>query len=221
MNPSLLLHKVVYRLLLHKTQTFRIGCGAAWNLNVEGFDSKSFVISAGAGHDISFELGLIDLTGCKMVLLDPSPTGCKTVAKIQLPTEMTFEPTALSARKGQITMAKPSNLLEGSWRFAVDGEGDVMPCTSIKEIMERYSVSSVDLLKIDIEGFEYQVIQDAIQKKIPIRQICVEIHQGKKFGKTRRNRWLLIYYLYRSGYRLIHYEGWDHTFLHRSAFKKQ
>lgn len=216
-----MLHKAVYSLLIQRAKTSRIGGSAAWNLNMQKVDNNSFIISAGVGHDISFELELIARTGCQIVLLDPSPTGCKTVEKIQLPPEITFAAIALSDRVGQMTLAKPANLLEGSWRVAVDGEGDTMHCTSIGEIMERHSKSSVDLLKIDIEGFEYQVIQNIIFEKIPVKQICVEIHQGFEFGKTRWDRWRLIYLLYRSGYRLIHYDGWDHTFLHRSAIKKQ
>jgi FkbM family methyltransferase len=220
MSLAWILHKAVYRLLTLKTKTLRIGGDASWNVKMEEIDQKSFVISGGAGHDISFELDLVAQTGCRLILLDPSPTGCKTVGNMQLPPEVTFEPTALSDRKGHIILAKPANRLEGSWRVAIDGNGDKMLCTTITEIMERYSKSSVDLLKIDIEGFEYQVLQDSILKKISIRQICVEIHQGPEFGKTRWDRWCLIYHLYLSGYRLIYQEGWDHTFLHRSAFKK-
>ena len=216
-----MLHKTVYSLLIQRAKFSRIGGSTAWNLNMQDVNNYSFVISAGVGHDISFELELIAQTGCQIVLLDPSPTGCKTIEKIQLPPGITFEPIALSDRTGQMTLAKPANLLEGSWRVAIDGEGDTMPCTSIGEIMERHSKSSVELLKIDIEGFEYQVIHDMLLRKTPVKQICVEIHQGPEFGKTRWDRWRLIYQLYRSGYRLIHYDGWDHTFLHRSAIKKQ
>lgn len=214
-----MLHNLVYGLLTLKIKTSRIGGAVSWNVKMQGIDEKSFVISAGAGHDISFELDLVARTGCRLVLLDPSPTGCKTVGNMKLPPEITFESTALSDRTGHIILAKPVNMLEGSWRVAVDGDGDEMACTTITEIMDRYSKSSIDLLKIDIEGFEYQVLQDMLIRKIPVKQICVEIHQGPEFGKTRRDRWRLIYHLYRSGYRLIHSVGWDHTFLHRSAFK--
>jgi FkbM family methyltransferase len=212
-------HKLVYRLLTLKIKTYRIGAAASWNVKMQVIDENSFVISAGAGHDISFELDLVARTGCRLVLFDPSPTGCKTVGNMKLPPEVTFESTALSDRTGHIILAKPVNMLEGSWRVAVDGDGDEMACTTIAEIMDRYSKSSVDLLKIDIEGFEYQVLQDMLLKKNPVKQICVEIHQGPEFGKTRWDRWRLIYDLYRSGYRLIHCEGWDHTFLHRSFVK--
>ena len=35
---------------------------------------------------------------------------------------------------------------------------------------------SIDLLKIDIEGFEYEVLEDCLEDRIPIKQICVEFH---------------------------------------------
>lgn len=206
---------MAYGLLVKKIKTKRIGGAAAWNLDLRGITESSFVISAGAGHDISFELDLVDRTGCQLILLDPSPTGCNTVANIELPKKIAFEPVALSDQTGYMKLAKPLNMQEGSWRVDFDGEGEKMPCTSISEIMERYEQKKLDLLKIDIEGFEYQVLKDIIRRKIPIRQICVEIHQGPEFGKTRWDRWIIIYGLYKLGYRLIYHKGWDHTFIHK------
>jgi FkbM family methyltransferase len=217
MSFSSLLHKIVYRLLKIPVPTIRLGKRAAWNLDVRGLNESAFVLSAGAGHDISFELDLVERTGCRLLLLDPSPTGLETVGKFQLPQVMSFEPKALSARSGMISMARPLNSAEGSWRLGADGEGDEMPSTTLAEIMKSYSIEKMDLLKIDIEGFEYQVLEDLLRRKLPVKQICVEIHQGVEFEKTRIDRWKLIFYLYQSGYRLIHHSGWDHTFLHKSA----
>jgi FkbM family methyltransferase len=218
MSLSLFFHKIIYRLLKNEMPIIRVGGKAAWNLDIRGLNSKSFVISAGAGHDISFELELVSRTGCRLVLLDPSPTGCETVSKVQLPSAMIFEPVALSDRVGRILLAKPLKDSEGSWRIPTDGNGDEMPCTMISEIMMQYSVEVLDLLKIDIEGFEYQVLEDIIRRQVPVRQICVEIHEGWEFKKTHLDRWVLIWKLHRSGFRLIHHLGWDHTFLHKTAF---
>jgi FkbM family methyltransferase len=216
MNPSLLFHQVIYRLLTNRMPIIRLGNEAGWSLDIQGLNSKSFVISAGAGYDISFELDLVSRSGCSLVLLDPSPTGCETVSKVQLPSGMFFEPMALSDQVGRLLLAKPLKNSEGSWRIPTNGNVDEMPCTTITEIMMQHSVEVLDLLKIDIEGFEYQVLEDVIRHQIPVRQICVEIHQGREFKKTRYDRWKLIFKLYKSGYRIIHHDGWDHTFLLKS-----
>ncbi len=112
MSLSLILHRAVYGLLTKKIKTHRIGVDAAWNLELQEITEKSFVISAGAGKDISFELDLVARTGCRLVLVDPSPTGCNTVANIKLPDGMAFEPVALSNQTGYISLAKPLDMLE-------------------------------------------------------------------------------------------------------------
>jgi FkbM family methyltransferase len=217
MGYALACHNLLYRLLTIRCETERVGADAAWYIKKGTLDSQSFVISGGAGHDISFELQLAKKTGCQLILLDPSPTGRTTVRKFDLPPRMVFEPLALSDRHGAISMAQPLNSSEGSWRIDTIGEGDSMQSTTINQLMERHGVEEVDLLKIDIEGFEYPVLQDALRRELPIKQICVEIHQGPEFGATRVDRWALILRLLRAGYRLVHHEGWDHTFVHKSV----
>lgn len=198
----------------------RIGADAAWHIKNDTVGSHSFVISGGAGHDISFELQLVMETGCQLILLDPSPTGRVTVAKSDLPRSMVFEPLAISDRHGLVAMAQPLNSSEGSWRRDTRNSGDRMQSTTIHKVMQRHGAKKVDLLKIDIEGFEYQVLHDALRRRLPIKQICVEIHQGPEFGATRGDRWALILRLLLAGYRLVHHKGWDHTFVHKSAFMK-
>lgn len=217
MNLSLLGHRLVYRALTRSMPTTRVGVGAAWNLAMDSLTAESFVISGGAGHDISFELELVARTGCRLVLLDPSPTGKATVDQAELPSALVFEAKALSSQVGVISLAKPIDMREGSWRLDLSGSGEKMQSTSISDIMQRFEVDRVDLLKIDIEGFEYDVLDDVLKRGIPIRQICVEIHQGPVFGKSRIDRWHLIFRLLKARYRLIHHDGWDHTFLHKGT----
>lgn len=46
--------------------------------------------------------------------------------------------------------------------------------TTIKKIMEKYSIDYIPLLKIDIEGAEIEVIKDMLKSNIHPTQICVE-----------------------------------------------
>ena len=217
MNLSLLGHRLVYRALTRTRPTTRVGDRAAWNLAADSISADSFVISGGAGHDISFELELVAKTGCRLVLLDPSPTGRATVDRADLPGRLVFEAKALSSKVGILCLARPLDMREGSWRLDPSGSGDDMQSTSIVDIMQRFAVDRVDLLKIDIEGFEYDVLNSALEQRVPIQQICVEIHEGPTFGKSRSDRWSLTLQLLRARYRLIHHEGQDHTFFHKGS----
>lgn len=215
MGYRLVLHNLIYRLLTARCETVRLGAAVAWHIKRDTIGSQSFVISGGAGHDISFELQLVTQTGCQLILLDPSPTGIATVQKTDLPPRMAFEPSALSDQDGIISMAQPLNPREGSWRVDSSGAGETMQSTTVGQVMKRHGAKEIDLLKIDIEGFEYSVLHDALRRKLPIKQICVEIHQGLEFGATRVDRWALILHLLRADYRLVHWQGWDHTFVRK------
>lgn len=43
-------------------------------------------------------------------------------------------------------------------------------------IMDRRGDTSINLLKTDIQGFEYDMIDPLLNDKIPVRQICAEFH---------------------------------------------
>jgi len=71
----------------------------------------------------------------------------------------------------------------------------------------------LDLLKLDIEGSEYAVLDDLLKQRIPVRQICVEYHNGTLPGIRRSQTIRSILKLLARGYKLIDYEGGNHTFL--------
>jgi FkbM family methyltransferase len=217
MNFRLALHKLIYSCITRKVSLQRVGKDAGWHILPNFVGPDSFVVCGGAGNDISFELELLSRSKCRMVLLDPSPTGRKTVDAAKRPPGLVFEELALTDRTGTAHLAEPRDAREGSWRISADGEGAPMNATNLSEVMMRHAVQKIDLLKIDIEGFEYRVLRDVLARKIPITQICVEIHQGEDFGTTRADRWRLICQLFRAGFRLVHHECFDHTFVHRTA----
>lgn len=78
--------------------------------------------------------------------------------------------------------------------------------------MKENGHDQIELLKIDIEGFEYEVIDDVISNGLNIRQIAVEFHDFYKDiqrSSTRKS----VRLLEQHGYRLIHKRGHDHTFM--------
>jgi hypothetical protein len=48
----------------------------------------------------------------------------------------------------------------------------------LQTILAWLGHSRVDVLKMDIEGAEYDVIADVLASQIPIGQLCVEFHHG-------------------------------------------
>ena len=67
----------------------------------------------------------------------------------------------------------------------------------------------LDLLKMDIEGAEYGVLEDMLGAGITPRVLCVEFDQLVPIWRTAG----MIARLRRAGYALVHRDGLNHTFL--------
>lgn len=77
--------------------------------------------------------------------------------------------------------------------------------------MKKYGHTHVDLLKIDIEGAEYGVLEAIMESGVQIRQIAVEFHNGVLPGIPRKLTIRTLIKLYRYGYRIVHKGGSNHT----------
>jgi len=78
---------------------------------------------------------------------------------------------------------------------------------------------SVDILKMDIEGSEYEVIDDLIASGIHPRQILIEFHHRfNNVGVTRTNRTIAA--LNRSGYRIFYIspKGREYSFISSDTY---
>ena len=75
----------------------------------------------------------------------------------------------------------------------------------------------MDLLKMDIEGFEYDIVDGFLEERIPVRQLCVEFHPWLKPGRTVKT----IAKLHKAGYRIIHKHRDDHTFVLKDLVAKR
>jgi FkbM family methyltransferase len=167
------------------------------------------IYCAGVGLGISFEQELAKTCPRPVVVLDPSPTGIATVAKTDM-RNIEFLPVGLAAHAGAIRFSLPKNPAEGSYSVVQDGiETTSFECCDLPSVMEREGDSHIDLLKMDIEGFEYDIVNRFLDEQVPVRQICVEFHEWLRPGQTIKT----IARLYRAGYRIIHKRRGDYTFL--------
>jgi FkbM family methyltransferase len=189
-----------------------IGVLSQWTITTKGMGSEAVVYSGGVGEDITFEQELIRRFGVKIYIFDPSPVAPRTIALANTD-HLLFKPVGLSASvDGHFTIGGGTD--ESTW-LKIGGSGR-LPCTSLAREMETNGHNSIDLLKIDIEGFEYEVLQSCLVDRIPIKQVCVEFHDffpEIARAKTRN----MIRELKSHGYDLIHRHRHDHTFLRRDA----
>ena len=193
-----------------------------WTISTQGLTSESIVYSAGVGRDISFERELVARYGMKIILLDPSPTGVETMRELEnrVP-QFEFLPMAISGESGHIVLGPPPNPAEGSWvtteALNMDkrqsGDEIRVPSISIPELAKQRGHETIDLLKMDVEGAEFDVIQSILQSKLIIKQIAVEFHNGILVGIRRSQTVRTLLQMYARGYRLVHKGGSNHTLL--------
>ena len=121
-----------------------------------------------------------------------------------------FFPIGLAAHAGMLQFSVPVDSNEGSYSVVQEGIDVVsFECYDLSTIMSRNGDSHIDLLKMDIEGFEFDIINQFLDQNIPVRQLCVEFHRWLRPGATLRT----MARLYRAGYRIIYKQYGDYTFL--------
>jgi FkbM family methyltransferase len=198
----------------------RLGSTCVWAVIESRLTSGATVLAGGAGRDISFELELAGRLGCRVALFDPSPTGREMMANLpQLPDTLRFFPLGLAGRSSRVSFALPSDPNEGSFRVATPAQsvsGIEFECLGPRDSMLRAAMDSLELLKLDIEGFEYDFIDAMLRANIRPAQIAVEFHHFMP-GISMMKTLAVTRQLLRAGYQILHKDQCDYLFVHRSA----
>jgi FkbM family methyltransferase len=140
-----------------------------WNINLDGINSNSVVYSFGVGTDISFDLEMIKLTDCKIYAFDPTPESIKWVSEQKLPSNFIFQPYGIANYNGKAKFYKPSNenYISHSTTNNHNTKNDYIEVDvrTIEKLMTLNGHSKVEVVKMDIEGAEYDVIPDVLLSK--------------------------------------------------------
>jgi FkbM family methyltransferase len=180
---------------------------SGWVINVNPPPQTAYC--AGVGQGMTLELELARMMQKPVLVFDPSPTGINTVSKSDA-RNLHFFPVGLAANAGWVKFSLPKVAGEGSYSVIQDGLDTVcFECYNLSTIMSRNGDLCIDLLKMDIEGFEYDIVNQFLDQKVPVRQLCVEFHAWLGPNQTLKT----IARLYKAGYRIIHKHRGDYTFL--------
>ena len=194
-----------------------IGGDANWAVNILILPKNPKILSGGVGNDITFESAMNVRFGAKIALFDPSPTGERTIEKLSpLADGLVFYPYGLAGSCDVISFAKPEKPEEGSWRNAPDQNDISFKCFDYNGALDLAGFKQCDLVKIDIEGFEYDFIKQLLKSEFLPSQIAVEMHDFLP-GHSLFETLSLRYRLNRVGYRLVWKRRHDHLFIKHIA----
>ncbi len=140
----------------------------------------SVVYSFGLGEDISFDLALIERVGCTVHAFDPTPRSLAWLGAQALPPELEVHAYGLADVDGVVSFAPPADPAHVSHSvLARDGVSRVeLPVRRLATIRRELGHDRIDLLKMDIEGAEYGVIEDMLTAGLLPRQLLLEFHHG-------------------------------------------
>ncbi len=79
-----------------------------------------------------------------------------------------------------------------------DGGSQLVPTIRLKDFIDQFD--SVDMLKIDVEGAEYKILDDCKDVLKKVRNIFVEVHQGQHLTGSLAQ---VVSILENSGFKLV------------------
>lgn len=187
----------------------------AWFICPRNVNAQSIVYSFGIGTDISFDTSLIEHYGCHVHAFDPTPRSLAWLQQQNLPHAFLFHPWGIASQDGTATFAAP--LREDHVSYSMIRESrNVHECAvyRLQTIMSRLGHEHVDVLKMDIEGAEYEVLESLIASGLDVRQLLVEFHHRFEDVGAARTRDALRM-LDDAGYRIAHISesGEEYSFL--------
>ncbi len=162
-------------------------CG--WSIPVGHLGSNSVVVDVGLGEDISFSRSIIQKYGCTVHGFDPTPRAIHYVNRIADP-KLVLHEFGVAAQGGQATFYLPNDDAHVSGSLSrsshVGQHGIEVSLIALKDIFLLLGAERIHLLKLDIEGTEFDLIADEKFKEYAARIdcLCIEFHhRWSNFGK--------------------------------------
>lgn len=166
-----------------------VKCKHLWYGNTYGgfyicpdfLNEKSVIYSFGIGEDISFDNAIIKNHDCHVFGFDPTPKSINWLKSQKLPEKFRFYEYGISNKSGFADFFLPKNPAHVSGSLmeikSIDTTKSVtVRLKSLEDIIKELNHQHIDVLKLDIEGSEYEVIENILTSNLSITQILIEFH---------------------------------------------
>lgn len=196
-----------------------------WPLIEADFTKGALIYSFGVGEDLSFDLAAIERYSCRVEAFDPTPKSLDWVVRQSLPRQLTFHPIGIAAHDGETVFFPPANDGDTSFSATAAGNQDkskriTAVVNRLSTIVERLGGVPPDILKMDIEGFEYEVLPDVMASGFRPGQLLIEFHH-RMYENTEEQTFDAVELLKAEGYALFYVSssGHEYGFVHESYLK--
>jgi FkbM family methyltransferase len=151
-----------------------------WAICPQNITEDSVIYSFGIGEDISFDLSMINKYGVKIYAFDPTPKSIQWVKSQKIPKQFQLFEYGIADYDGIAQFFPPENPNHVSHTILPKDGSQYKPIEvkvhRLETIMKSLGHQKIDILKMDIEGAEYAVIENILNSDIQIDQILVEFH---------------------------------------------
>ncbi len=187
-----------------------------WPIAYQNLPQSPVIFSVGVGEDISFDLAAIDQFGAQVHAFDPTPRSRIWIESQRLPESFRFYPVGLAGEDGEAEFFAPENdaYVSFSAQPARHSDRDKMvraPVHRMAGLMALAGTDVPDLLKMDIEGFEYAVIDDLLHSQILPRQMMIEFHH-RMYDIENKRTIDAVEKIRNNGYRLFYVSKTGHEY---------
>jgi FkbM family methyltransferase len=213
-----------------------------WYVPSAMLGAQSVCYCVGAGEDITFDVSLAHF-GCRVFTFDPTPRAkahalmqndlraadikfCSNTRDLpqirdgQQNGVIHFIELGIWSASGAVRFFAPQDPRHVSHSIVnLQGTGEYIEieCTTLKEAMSALGHDEIALLKIDVEGAEYEIIRSMLRDRIRPGILCLELDEG--FHHLDRNYFTrmkgLIDCLKQEGYACARIDHWNCTFVLR------
>jgi FkbM family methyltransferase len=165
-----------------------------WLYTPELLGPDSIVYSLGVGDSIEFDLHLIEHYELTVHTFDPTPYSEEWMSGLKLPPNLKFHNWAAAGEDGSLRLfrriSKRGRKSKVMWtaegQAGVDSDYIDAPAYTIGTMMEKLGHERVDLLKIDVEGAEYEILDSLDKaKRLPVQLLVEYHHRFPGIGKER------------------------------------
>jgi FkbM family methyltransferase len=174
-----------------------------WIVPDDLIDESWTCYCVGAGSDVSFDVALIERYGARVRCIDPFRVFLEQAERqADGDPRITFHEAALATQDGPLRMYGAEDAASGSLSATNLYRTErvvTKPGRSLPSLMAELGDERVDLLKLDIEGSEYDILPALDLPSLGVRVLCIELHHSRTVREAREQ----LDALRAQGYRLV------------------
>lgn len=139
------------------------------------------IVDVGANIGIWIEYMRHSFNPKNIYAIEPNVQALKILRDTYTSNEITIVDKALTNKDGELEFFVDVNnsTISSTQKYEALGSSYKVPCISFKTMLKQYNISSIDLLKVDIETGEYDLFESLTSEDLGIiKNMLIEYHIG-------------------------------------------